>query len=114
MSHNSSRREFIKTSAAALAGTLAGIPGGCMMATTNPVTADLILTNARIASLDQRNPHAEAVAIKDGKFLAVGGTDILQRHRGSNTVVIDANRRTIIPGLNDSHLHVIRGGLNYN
>src|SRR5438128_11132191 len=56
----------------------------------------------------------EAMAIADGKILATGKNDDVLRERGPATQVIDARGRTVIPGLNDSHLHRIRGGLNYN
>ncbi len=77
-------------------------------------SADLIITNGRIATMDPRKPAATAVAIKDGVFLAVGAYDEAIAHKGAQTRVIDAGGRTIIPGLNDSHMHVIRGGLSYN
>ncbi len=76
--------------------------------------ADLILHNGRIHTVDRSQPVASAVAIKDGKFLAVGEGEEVMRHQGSATKVVDLQRRTVIPGLNDSHLHLIRGGLNYN
>jgi predicted amidohydrolase YtcJ len=75
---------------------------------------DTILFNGRIATLDAAKQATTAVAIKDGFFAAVGDDrDIMQR-RESATAVIDLQGRTVIPGLNDSHTHVIRGGLNYN
>ncbi|GGX75675.1 amidohydrolase family protein [Massilia dura] len=74
----------------------------------------LILTNGRFHTADKSNPVATAVAIADGKFLAVGDTDEVMRHAAPDARVIDLNGRTVIPGLNDSHLHLIRGGLNYN
>jgi len=74
----------------------------------------LILTNGRFHTVDRANPLATAVAIKDGKFLAVGDAEDVMRHRTPEAQVIDLNGRTVIPGLNDSHLHLIRGGLNYN
>jgi predicted amidohydrolase YtcJ len=76
--------------------------------------ADLILTNGRIVTLDKRRPSASAVAIKAGRFLAVGDDKDALAHRGDKTQVIDLQKRSAIPGLNDSHLHLIRGGLNYN
>ncbi|WP_198117191.1 amidohydrolase [Massilia rhizosphaerae] len=76
--------------------------------------ADLILTNGRFHTLDRSNPQAEAVAIADGRFLAVGDAADVMRHRGDATRVVDLDGHTAIPGLNDSHLHLIRGGLNYN
>ncbi|NKI70735.1 amidohydrolase family protein [Collimonas pratensis] len=76
--------------------------------------ADMILLNGRFHTVDQAQPLATAVAIQDGKFLAVGDAEEAMRHRGQDTQVIDLQGRTVIPGLNDSHLHLIRGGLNYN
>src|SRR5579859_4758481 len=78
-----------------------------------PMPADVILHNARIAT--NRVPSfVEAVAIEGGKFAATGTSDDILRQRGPRTLVIDAGGRTVIPGLNDSHLHLIRGGLNHN
>jgi predicted amidohydrolase YtcJ len=84
------------------------------MSQASSARADLILHNGRVATLDARNPMAEAVAVRDGKFVAVGPDDEVLKLRGDRTQVIDAGGRAVIPGLNDSHLHLIRGGLNYN
>lgn len=73
-----------------------------------------ILVNAKITTLDPAKPQATAVAIKDGLFEAVGSDQEMMRLRNSETRVIDLKKHTVIPGLNDSHLHVIRGGLHYN
>ena len=82
------------------------------MKTTSNKQADLILTNGKITTLDPRYPNAKNVAIKDDRII---GVDDAERYeRGPNTRVIDLKGRRVIPGLNDSHLHVIRGGLNYN
>src|SRR2546429_2386723 len=75
-------------------------------------TPDVILHNGRITTLDPKYPEAKNVAIKDGRI--VGVDDAESYERGPNTKVIDLKSRRVIPGLNDSHLHVIRGGLNYN
>ena len=74
---------------------------------------DLILTNAKVTTLDRENPEAQAIAIRDGKFLAVG-TEQDVRAATPKAQIIDANGRRVIPGLIDSHMHIIRGGLNYN
>jgi predicted amidohydrolase YtcJ len=79
-----------------------------------PASEVLLLLNGCFHTVDKSNPRASAVAIKDGKFLAVGDTDEVMRHRTPGSQVIDLNGRTVIPGLNDSHIHLIRGGLNYN
>lgn len=76
--------------------------------------AHTILLNGRFHTVDRTQPLASAVAIADGKFLAVGDLEDVMRHRGPATRLIDLAGRTVIPGLNDSHLHLIRGGLNYN
>ncbi len=76
--------------------------------------ADLILHNGRFATLDPANPDPEAVAIKDGRFLFVGATRDAMALAGPKTKTIDLGGRRAIPGLIDSHMHVIRGGLNYN
>lgn len=78
------------------------------------ITADLIITNAKVTTLDRENPVAQAVAIRDGKFLAVGSEQAVRAAAGADARVIDAKGRRLIPGLIDSHIHVIRGGLNYN
>ena len=73
---------------------------------------DLILHNARITTLDVSSPAATNLAIKDGRI--VGLNDAEAYERGPETKVIDLHDRRVIPGLNDSHLHVIRAGLYYN
>src|SRR5262245_43389701 len=108
MTINLTRRDFLRSSAAA---GLAVSRGGYFGSESN---ANLILLNGRIATMDPRRPHASAVAIRDGKFISVGDAKDVQVHRGDETRVIDLSNRCVIPGLNDSHLHLIRGGLNYN
>ncbi|WP_010485199.1 amidohydrolase [Pseudomonas sp. S9] len=78
------------------------------------MSADLILFNGRLHTVDREKPEATAVAIKDGRFVVVGSDAEAMAMRNSATQVVDLQRRTVVPGLNDSHLHLIRGGLNYN
>src|SRR6266581_152790 len=75
--------------------------------------ADTILYNARIATNGVPS-FVEAVAVTEGKIIAIGSDREIFRLRGPNTRIIDANGRTVIPGLNDSHMHPIRAGLSYN
>jgi predicted amidohydrolase YtcJ len=77
-------------------------------------TPDTILRNARIATMDRQLPAASAVAIADGRFIAVGSDEEIMRLATPSTKVLDGKGRRVIPGLIDSHIHVIRGGLNYN
>ena len=85
-----------------------------MTVQSTQAAAPLILINGKFATLDRERPHASAVAMQDGRFLAVGDLEHVMRHRAAGSQVIDLNGRTVIPGLNDSHIHLIRGGLNYN
>src|SRR2546423_5650979 len=75
-------------------------------------SADLILHNGKITTLDPKYPQAANVAIKDGRI--VGVDDAESYSRGPATRTVDLNGRRVVPGLNDSHTHVIRGGLSYN
>ena len=75
--------------------------------------ADMIIHNAKLAT-NAIPSFVEALSIKDGKIQATGTSDEILRQRRPDTTVIDAKGRTVIPGLNDSHMHPIRGGLNYN
>ncbi len=113
------RRTFLKMTAAnaLVAGAALGAPAVFAQQTTDrgASMARTILMNGRIATLDPRNPRASAVAIDgDGLFSAVGSDREVMRLRGSDTRVVDLKQRTVVPGLNDSHTHVIRGGLHYN
>jgi predicted amidohydrolase YtcJ len=76
--------------------------------------ADLLIENAKIITLDARRPSANAIAIRGDRILDVGERRDLESLRGADTKVLDAGGRTIIPGLNDSHTHFIRGGLTYS
>lgn len=75
---------------------------------------DLIITNAKVATMVKEGSFAQAVAIDGGLIKAVGSKQQIMQLKTANTQVIDAGGRTVIPGLNDSHLHIIREGLNYN
>ena len=77
------------------------------------MSAELILHNAKIATNGVPS-FVEAIAITAGRIAAVGKDEEVLRLRGPQARVIDGRRRTVIPGLNDSHMHPIRGGLNYN
>lgn len=74
----------------------------------------LILKNGKITTLDPHKPEVQAVAISDGKITETGSNDDIMRLATNTTKIVDLNGRRVLPGLNDSHLHIIRGGLNYN
>jgi predicted amidohydrolase YtcJ len=76
--------------------------------------ADLILFNGYFHTLNPANPVASAVAISGGKFSAVGADRDVRKFAGEGTELIDLQGRSALPGLIDNHLHIIRGGLNFN
>lgn len=78
------------------------------------VGATIALTNGRFATLDAANPEASAVLVEDGRFAAVGSDAAIGQRAAPGTRFVDLGRRRVIPGLIDSHTHVIRGGLSYN
>ncbi len=83
-------------------------------AQTGNTGADLILFNGKITTLDRQNPEVTAVAIVDGRFVAVGPDREVMPLGGTGSQRVDLKGRRVIPGLIDSHMHIIRGGLNYN
>lgn len=72
--------------------------------------ADLLLLNGRVFTSDEANPWAEAVAVRDGRILAVGTTAALKKLAGPGTQTIDAGGRLVLPGFIDAHLHFAAGG----
>src|SRR5260221_3300322 len=76
-------------------------------------TADLILHHGLFTTLVRAQPTASAVAICDGRFLAVGTDQEILALAGPKTRIVDLEGRRVLPGLIDSHLHIIRGGLNF-
>jgi predicted amidohydrolase YtcJ len=74
--------------------------------------ADLVLRGGRVITVDKDWRVAQAVAIRDGRFLAVGDDAAIAPHIGPNTQVIELAGRTVVPGLIDSHLHQLFAGLN--
>ncbi|MCR5868182.1 amidohydrolase [Aquincola sp. J276] len=106
------RRDFLQAAGSlglsVLAGPLAAQSGSTRAA------PDLVLHNGRISTMDSAQPDASALALKDGLVLAVGTDAEIVPLADAQTRVVDVERRRVIPGLTDSHTHVIRGGLNYN
>jgi predicted amidohydrolase YtcJ len=69
--------------------------------------ADLVLLDGVILTVDDRFRIARALAVRDGRFLAVGSNETIRRHIGSTTRVIDGRGRTVVPGLIDTHVHAL-------
>ncbi|MBP8539001.1 amidohydrolase [Streptomyces sp. MK37H] len=92
---------------------MATMPVAGLAPTNSKHVADIVVRNAKIYTGDPVRSQASAVAIKDGKVTMVGDDADVAPLISAQTRVVDALGRRVIPGLNDSHLHVIRGGLNY-
>lgn len=74
------------------------------------MTPDLILTNARVLTMDRARPRAEAVAIAAGRIAALGDRAEIEAMAGAATEVIDCRAATLLPGFVESHLHLVLGG----
>ncbi|MGW3267897.1 amidohydrolase [Streptomyces sp. NPDC001056] len=89
------------------------MPVGGLVPQATDDAAELVVRNARIHTGDPDRPQAEAIAVRSGVITVVGDDKDVAPHVGAATKVVDALGRRVVPGLNDAHLHVIRGGLNY-
>jgi hypothetical protein len=74
-------------------------------------TADLVVTNAKIWTVDPKQPTAEAVAVMGERIIAVGSRADINALRGPYTNVIDAGGKLLLPGFNDAHVHFVDGGM---
>src|SRR5215470_6018327 len=77
-------------------------------------SADTILLNGKVITLDTKSSVVQALAIRDGRIVAVGSNDEIKKLAGANTKTVDVGGRTVIPGLIDSHIHALRAGLTYS
>jgi predicted amidohydrolase YtcJ len=75
-----------------------------------PAVADMILVNGKVVTLDPKVPAAEAVAVKNGRILAVGTSAAIRKYAGPATQVLDVKGKLVVPGLIDAHLHFASGG----
>jgi predicted amidohydrolase YtcJ len=74
------------------------------------MSAEMIITNAKVLTMDDAQPRAEAVALRGGRILAVGSRAEVEALAGPGTRVVDAGGRTLLPGFVESHLHLVLGG----
>jgi hypothetical protein len=74
------------------------------------ITADLILSNGKIVTVDDRFTIAQAVAIKGNRIVAIGANQEIERLAAPNARRINLRGRTVIPGLIDNHMHLLRAG----
>lgn len=89
---------------------LIGLLGGCGRSSPGG-KADLVITNAKIVTIDPGQPRAEAIAVKGETILAVGtNAEMTQFIKDGSTLVMDAGGRLLVPGFNDAHIHFTSGG----
>ncbi|HEX7136963.1 MAG TPA: amidohydrolase [Vicinamibacterales bacterium] len=109
MKRHHSRRDFVGLTAAGLAGASflnrVGSSTVYAQATAGAQDADLVAFNAKVYTVDAAMPRAEAFAVKNGRFLAVGSTSEIKALAGKSTQLYDAKGMTIVPGFTDCHNH---------
>ncbi len=98
------RREFVARTSLAAAGSLV-FHAGAVRAAQNWQEPELLVLNAKIYTGSPAMPMADAIAVRDGRFVAVGRNDEIKPLAGRRTRVIDAARQTMVPGFIDCHNH---------
>src|SRR5215470_9322240 len=106
------RRKQAMTSRLALIPVLA-VTAGIAPACAQAPAADTILANGKVITLDGASSIVQALAIRDGKVLAIGASADIRQRADARTKLIDLDGRTVVPGLMDSHIHALRAGLTY-
>ena len=110
-----SRRKFIGSSSALAAAGL-GLATEASLAQSAPTSSDAspdyVILNGRIFTSDSSQPSAEAFAVKNDRFIAVGSTDYINRLASRGTEIIDAEGMFIVPGFIDAHSHPSGAGVN--
>jgi predicted amidohydrolase YtcJ len=90
-----------------LVGFASTMPLWCQSPTPS---ADLVIRNARVWTVDSSRPEAEAVAVLGDRIVAVGSTQEVDTWRGSKTQIVDAGGKRLLPGFHDAHVHFTEGG----
>lgn len=92
-----------------LAATVAALPLATAFTAAPRPEADLVLRNARIRTGDDARPWARALAVRDGRIVAVGSDADAAAHAGPATAVVDGGGRLVVPGFHDAHFHLPMG-----
>src|SRR5437667_1748997 len=98
------------TSKLAIAAALAAMVSTASLLAVQQPVPDLVLSNGKIITVDERFTIAQAVAIKGDRIVAAGANSDVVRLAGPNTRRIDLRGRSVIPGLIDNHMHLLRAG----
>ncbi|HEX6880517.1 MAG TPA: amidohydrolase family protein, partial [Terriglobales bacterium] len=101
----------LRWSISALAGVVAVLVGisAAQPGNQKSEAADLLITNAKVYTVNARQPWAEAIAIRGDRIVFVGETRNAARFRSATTKIIDAGGRLVLPGIQDSHVHFVSG-----
>src|ERR1700686_4240277 len=87
---------------------------GLIGAALSAQSPDTIMVNGKVVTVDDQSSIRQAIAIRDGRIVALGSTADVQKLAGPTTRTIDLQGRTVIPGLIDSHIHAIRAALSFS
>ncbi len=85
---------------------------GFVRAQAQSSPADALIVNARVYTVNAKQPWAESLAVRGGKIVSVGSVQKLEKFRGPSTRIIDAGGRLVLPGFTDAHIHFMEGSLN--
>ena len=75
--------------------------------------ADTIIRNANIITIDPDRPQAQSLAMRHGRFIAVGSNDDIAGLKGPGTKILDLSGKTVLPGFIDAHIHVLSSGIRH-
>src|SRR5215831_11910068 len=103
MKQHHNRRHFIGSLVGGASVAIA--PQSIRSTTAAGPEPDLVVFNAKVYTIDSRNPRAEAFAVRAGRFVAVGTTEEIKGLIGKRTPTLDAKQMTIVPGFTDCHNH---------
>jgi len=110
-----SRRNLLAAGGSAALIAMAGLArSSWAQSPVSGASPDLIVHNAKVTTLQDGRPEAQAFAVVGEKIVAVGGSAEIMALRAGNTRIIDAGGRRVVPGLNDSHFHLVRAARDYN
>src|SRR5579862_6303767 len=90
---------------------LLSVPSHAADYAPSPISADRILKNGKIWTVNSKQPEAEALAIQGERIVAVGSDSDVLKLAGPKTIIVDLHKRRVVPGFHDSHLHLLTGGM---
>src|ERR1041384_5736169 len=105
INNNKSRRSFLESIGLGSSAIVASPWIEFAKAAGSGAAPDLIVINAKVTTMDDQKPRAEAFAVKAGYFTTVGGTEEVKALAGRNTQIYDAKKAMIVPAFNDTHNH---------